>query len=188
MSFILSLNLHHFSLTEKFTQFCRRSLLNSLASWRNLSQSALENKRTFLGGFLMCRGIIQQSATTVSWSERPGMIWTLLTRLGIFVRTKSKLYIIGLYVWESTDFQAQRGSNTEGVSISRRHLAGANGVAAGSSLARPRHPDPSSARARRHHTHTPRYATRVMHNGLVWFWFTLPIQGTLDISRYLSSK
>ena len=92
MSFILSLNLHHFSLTEKFTQFCRKSLLNSLASWRNLSQPALENKWIFLGGFLMCRGIIQQSATTASLWDRPGMIWTLSTRLGIFVRTKSNMF------------------------------------------------------------------------------------------------
>ena len=47
---------------------------------------------TFLDGFLEIVGDKQQSVTTASWSDTPGMTWTLLTMLGKLVRNKSRMF------------------------------------------------------------------------------------------------
>ena len=54
-------------------------------------QSARAHTWTLLGGFLLIRALMVQSAHTISWSENPGIVCTDLVRPGLFVQNKSRI-------------------------------------------------------------------------------------------------
>ena len=79
----------HVPSTGNYSHERKYSSLNSLISARMASQSALEKRN-----FPCCRKK-QQSVTTASWSERPGITWVLLTEHQSIqlVRNKSSMFI-----------------------------------------------------------------------------------------------
>ena len=65
-----------------------RSLLDFL-SW---SQSAILYNKIVSGTCFDSSGFAFTLANTISWSERPGMIDTLSTRVGFVVKNKSRMF------------------------------------------------------------------------------------------------
>ena len=65
-------------------QECNNVLLISWASTRNWPQSDLEERWTFLVGFLINIRWIQQYPMTASWPDKPGITWPLLFRDFVF--------------------------------------------------------------------------------------------------------